>query len=230
MKLFCTLFLVVIALVGCSNPKDTLVPTDISKWEQLKPIVEKLSEDDKKLFLGYTIRMKFSEVLGGKGLEEGLTIGKAIEKQKIWVVEQEKKEMETKLLKQRILSEQIALKKQVDDLLIVTVLKTKLEKDSYFENQVFEIGFQNKSLKDIRGIKGVVKFIDIFDKEVGAVSFGYDDGLKAGATGAWRGVRQYNQFIESHRAVANLEEGKYTTRFEPEMIIFSDGTKLEIKE
>lgn len=231
MKSNLLIVLVTLALFGCSGPKDTVVPTDIAKWEtELKSPIEKLTEEDKKLFLGFVMRAKLGEVFGGKGLEEGLTIGKAIEKQKAWIEEQGQKEAEAKLLKQKLEAERAALRKQVDDLLTVTVLKLKLVNESYSENQLIELGFQNKGQKDILGIKGTVKFIDIFDKEVGAVGFSYDDGLKAGASGTWKGSRRYNQFIESHKAVANLEEGKYKTRFEPEIIVFTDGTKLVIKD
>jgi hypothetical protein len=231
MKLNLVIIMFALALLGCGGAKDKAVPSDMAKWDtELKPSIDKLTEEDKKLFLGFVMRAKLGEVFGGKGLEDGLTIGKAIERQKTWVDEQAKKEAEAKLLKQKLEAERAALRKQVDDLLTVTVLNLKLVKESYSENQLIVLGFQNNGQKDILGIKGTVKFIDIFDKEVGAVGFSYDDGLKAGAAGTWNGSRRYNQFIESHKAVANLEEGKYKTRFEPEMIVFSDKTKLIIKD
>lgn len=40
------------------------------------------------------------------------------------------------------------------------------------------------------------------------------------------GGRDYNQFLDPHRAVWTLEERKCTTKFVPEMIVFKDGTKL----
>jgi hypothetical protein len=106
MKSNLLIVLVTLALFGCSGPKDTVVPTDIAKWEtELKSSIEKLTEEDKKLFLGFVMRAKLGEVFGGKGLEEGLTIGKAIEKQKAWIEEQGQKEAEAKLLKQKLEAE-----------------------------------------------------------------------------------------------------------------------------
>lgn len=231
MKINRFVILFVLVLVGCSGPKDKIVPADMGTWDtELKSSVDKLTDEDKKLFLGFVVRAKLGEVFGGNGIEEGLTIGKAIDKQKEWIEERKQKEEESRLLKEQIEAERAALRKQVDDLLTVAILQLKLVEESYIKNQHFEIGFQNKGKKDILGIKGSIKFIDIFDKEVGAVGFSYDDGLAAGASGTWHGVRSYNQFMPAHIAVANLEEGKYTTRFEPEMIVFTDGTKLQIKE
>lgn len=38
-------------LVGCSNPKSAQIPTDPEKWEELKPQIEKLNEEDKNYLL-----------------------------------------------------------------------------------------------------------------------------------------------------------------------------------
>jgi hypothetical protein len=229
-----TKFFIAIALltlIACSDPKETVIPTDIGTWDKaLKPSIEKLNDDEKKMFLGFTMRAKMGEVLGGKGIESGTTVGKAIDQQKKWIAEREAKEVEEKALKAKLMADQVVLKKQIDDLITVAVLELRLEKESYREKQFIKLGLQNKGTRDIRGISGSMKFIDIFDKEVGTVNFKYTDGLKAGSTGSWTGTRDYNQFLEEHKAVARLEEGKYKAVFEPEMIVFEDGTKLALKQ
>lgn len=217
-------------LVSCTKAKDTVIPTDMSKWDtELKPSVEKLSDEDKGLFAAYMMRAKMGEAFGGKA-EEGLTIGKAIENQKAWKAERDKKDQEAQLLKEKLEKEQLALQKQVDEMLTVTVLKMGLEKESFQTNQIIRLGFKNNGTKDISGIKGTMHFIDMFDKEIGSIGFSFTDGIKAGATAKWSGSRHYNQFIDEHRALAGVEEGKYTTRFKPTMIVFKDGTKLALPE
>ena len=216
-------------LAACSDPKSIVIPNDMSTWDKtLKPSIEKLTEDEKKLFLGYTMRAKMGEVFGGKGIEQGMTVGKAIEQQRAWIEEHKAKEAAEKALKAKLQAEQAALKKQIDDLVTITVLELSLQKDRFTDNQIIKLGLQNKGAKDLRGISGTVKFIDIFDKEVGAIHFSYDNGLKAGSTASWIGSRHYNQFLEAHKAIARLEEGKYKTVFEPEMLVFEDGTKMSI--
>ena len=100
----------------------------------------------------------------------------------------------------------------------------------YSEYQQFRIGAQNKTSKVVVGVSGEIKFIDVFDKEVGAVSFGMSERIEPGSTSIWTGGRDYNQFLDEHRAVWNLEQGKYTTRFVPEMVVFEDGSRLGVPE
>jgi len=213
---------VALALFGCGGPKDRVVPADMGKWEaELEASIENLDEEDKKLFASFVARARLGEVFGNKGVEKGLTIGKAIEHQKAWIERKKREEAE---------AERAALLKQADDLLAVTVLKLEVVSESSSERQLLELGLRNKGKKDIHGVKGTVKFMGISGKEVGAIEFSYDNGLKAGASAVWKGSRHYNPLVASHKAVANLEEGKYTTRFEPEMIVFTDGTEFAIKK
>jgi hypothetical protein len=51
--------------------------------------------------------------------------------------------------------------------------------------------------------------------------------IKPGGEVTWEGGRDYNQFISEHKAVWNLEEGKYKTKFVPSAIVFSDGSQLK---
>lgn len=71
-------------------------------------------------------------------------------------------------------------------------------------------------------------FIDVFDKEVTTVSFAISESIDPSKTAIWTGGRDFNQFIDSHSALWNLEVGKYTTTFIPEMIVFKDGSKLSV--
>lgn len=224
------IFTSLLFLASCTGAKNTVIPADMSKWDtELKPSIDKLSDEDKALLAGYLMRSKMGEAFGGK-TEQGITIGKAIENQKSWKAEQDKKALEAKLLKEKLEQEQAALQKQVDEMLTVTVLSMKLEKASFQTNQVIKLGFKNNGTKDISGIKGAVHFIDMFDKEIGSLGFSFTDGIKAGGTAKWGGSRHYNQFMDEHRALAGLEEGKYTTRFKPEMIVFKDGSKLALPD
>lgn len=225
-------------LAACSDPKQSIVPSDPAQWDaELKPIIEKLNDDEKKLLGAYLIRSKMGEAFGGEPMLPGTTVADAIQNQKDWQIAAEKKKAEEQALKEqkaaeekalqeRLAAEKAAVKKRIDDAVTVTVLNTYLQKIKYDEQQVIEIGLSNNGTKDIRGIKGTVHFVDIFDNDVGEISFGYDDGLKAGEATTWTGSRDYNQFMKEHKAIAQLEKGKYTSRFEPEIIIFADGEKL----
>ncbi len=87
-----TIFSLLILISGCENPKDVTVPKDISTWESDEHFIEaakKLSDEDKKLLLAYSMRAMLSEAFGGEGLKDGTTIGQAIDIQKAWQAEQE---------------------------------------------------------------------------------------------------------------------------------------------
>ena len=128
-----------------------------------------------------------------------------------------------------------ALRKQVEDLLTVTVLELRVEKGgiepgNLFDQLLIKLGFQNKGSKDIKSITGEVKFMDLSDKEVGSFHFTYDEGVDAGKKATWIHTRHDKEFMQSHKALARLEEGKYKTRFEPELIVFVDGSKLIVTD
>jgi opacity protein-like surface antigen len=238
-----------LVLTACSKVKDTVVPTDMSTWDkELAPIVQKLEEEDKKLFVGYVMRMKMGEAFGAKGggIPFGTTVGQAIEQQKTWQAEFERKQAAEKAERERKAAEEAALKrkleeeraaaiKKINEAVTVTLLaKRELPRDFNLRRisdyQEFEIGVQNISKKDVVGVAGTMEFIDVFDKSVGGVNFKVSQTIKPGATYRWVGGRDYNQFIDHHRALWNLEDGKYKTRFVPSAVVYADGEKLELPE
>ena len=232
MKHFAVLLVAIAMLWGCSKPADTVIPSDMSAWDkELAAELKKLSDADRERVGAYLLRAKFGEVMGGKGVPPGTTIGQALEAQKKWEVEQAAKRAEEEALKKRLEQERAAAMDELSKVVTVTlVAKQELPKNfdagRYSDYQVFRIGVQNNSGKPIVGVAGELKFIDIFDKEVGSVVFRISETVEPGKSVTWKGTRDYNQFIDEHRAVWNLQEGKYSTRFVPEMVVFKDGTKL----
>lgn len=227
-----SLLLISLALYGCNNPQSTVIPTDMSKLEQIQDSVKKLSEDDRKQLMAYLVRTQMSAALGnGTGPEPGVTIGEALKRQKQWVADQEKQELAQVALKAKLAAEHEAAMKKFASTVTVSVLSKNLSPKNYdigrySDVQEIKLGIENLTDKDIAGVKGRVKFYDIFGKEAGAIGFSLDSGIKAKSTETWEGSRDYNQFLDSHKSLAALEEGKYTTKFEPEMIVFTDGTKM----
>lgn len=227
------LILVIAGLTACTDPKSTIISTADSDKEKMQEVMKKLSDEERQLVAAYMMRTLVSGAMSGKAdLPIGVTVGDAIKQQKEWIDEQKKKEAEQAALKAKLAAEAEAFRREVESAVTVTVIeKSVLPKDiyrsRYSDIQVIKLGFENKSGKDIAGIEGELAFYDIFDKEVGSINFSYDDGIKAGATSKWTGTRDINEFRREHRALANLEEGKYTTKFKPETIVFADGTKLK---
>ena len=194
-----------------------------------------MPEEDKKKIAAYLMRAKMGEVFGGKGIPPGTTIGTALEEQGKWEAEQEAKKAAEEALKKKLEQERADAIKKLSSAVTVTLLAKKelpknYELGQYSEYQQFRIGVQNNTDKQIVGVSGEIKFIDVFDKEVGAVNFRISENIDPTKSATWVGGRDYNQFIEAHRAVWNLEQGKYTTKFIPEMVVFKDGSKLVVPE
>lgn len=232
MKRTLALLIAVAVLSGCSKPTDAVIPSNMATWDkELAPHLKKLSDEDREKVASYLMRAKVGEVFGGKGVPPGTTIGQALEAQKKWEAEQAAKRAEEEALKKKLEQERATAVEQLNKAVTVTLLaKQEVPKNfdagRYSEYQQFRIGVQNNSEKPIAGVAGEIKFIDVFDAEVGAVNFRITENIAPGKSATWVGGRNYNQFIDAHRAVWNLEEGKYTTKFIPDMVVFQDGTKL----
>lgn len=225
-------FAALVLLAACSKPTDTVIPTDMGMWEkELAPQAKKLTEEDREKLGRYMLRAKLGEAFGGKPMPVGMTIGEALKEQTKFEAERAEKEAQEAALKEKLAKERNAAIDKLNKLVTVTLLEKSqvprnFEARRFSDEQHFRIGFQNDSDKAIAGVSGELKFIDIFDKEVGAVSFRVTETIVPGQTVVWNGSRDYNQFNDEHRAVWNLESGKYKTRFVPSMVVFADGTKL----
>lgn len=240
MRFQISVLVVAMALVGCTKPTDVTIPSDMAQWDkELAPAIKKLSSDDQKLLQGYLMRAKISEAFSkGAAIPVGTTVGTAIAEQRKWAEEQEilqaaerAKAAEEKALKEKLAQEDAAAQAKLSNAVRVVLMSKGQEPSNpragrYSDRQTFTIGVLNKSVKAITGVSGKLEFIDMFDKVVGAVSFGITEPIEPGFDVKWEGARDYNQFIAEHRAVWNLEEGRYTTRFVPEAIVFADGTKI----
>lgn len=237
MRAVATAMLAAVLMVsGCSKPTDAVIPTNMDSWdEKLAPEIKKLSEPEREKVAAYLIRAKMGETFGGGGIPPGMTIGQAIDAQSKWEAEQAAKRAEEEALKKTLEKERAAALKQLNKAVTVTLLaKRELPKNynigRYSEYQEFRIGAQNNTENPIVGVSGQITFIDVFDKEVGTVNFRISENIDPGKTVVWTGGRDYNQFLDEHRDVWNLEDGKYTTRFTPEMVVFGNGEKLTVLE
>lgn len=243
MKKILGLILMSAILAACSNAKDTVIPMDTAKWDtDLAPKVADLEQEDKELLAGYLARTKLSELFnkdGGSAIPIGTTVGEAIESQRQFVAErkarEEKEAAEAKALKEKFEAESKATREKIMGAITVTLVsKQRVYQDfsagRYSDQQRFIIGVENKSDKPIIGVAGEMDFYDVFDNEVGSVNFDISETIQPGATFKWNGLRDYNQFLDTHKALWNLEEGKYTTKFTPEAVLFADGSKLMMPE
>lgn len=220
-------------LSGCSNPKNKEIPTDPDKWDTLKPEVEKLNDEEKQLLTQYIMRKAMGQAFGGGGVEAGTTIGDAIDEQRNWIKEKDTQEKAEAELKAKVEAQKKAKIEQVNK--ILTVALTKKEGRSTYSfsedpNEIyFEIAFENKGVKDISGVKGVAHFNDMFGDNIKSLSLSYDEGVKVDQMALYKASTNFNQFMSEDKALLSTDISKIKFTFEPQVVLFADGSKIEIK-
>lgn len=245
MRLYAATIVAVALLVGCSGPKDAPLPQDLSKMEALKPILEKLTPEERELVGGYVVRQtigaKFGELLGGAkaaGIPEGMTVGKAIEEQRKFRADQLIEEAKQKAVKDKLKAERDLAEKAMREAVTVTLVSKALKPEHGASGMVLDekievvFGYKNNTVKDIAGVKGRISIRDQFGDELSAFQVSNDDTIKAGASITWTGGRSVKYAMGSNkdRKLIELADDKYTTQWNPQVIVFSDGIKMTLPE
>lgn len=230
-----------ILLVACSGPKDTPLPRDLDKMDTIKPAMEKLTPEERELAAGYimrhTIGAKLGGLFGGKegpGIPDGMTIGKAIEEQRKFKADAAIEEAKQQALKAKLQAEREAAQKQMREAVTVTLVSKKLATEHGYsgivtdENLQVVFGYKNNTDKDVAGVKGYVSVKDLFGEEISGFLISNDNTIPAGQSATWTGSRSVRFALGDNkdRKLAELGEDKYKVVWEPEMIVFKDGTKL----
>lgn len=236
-----TILLCSIVLAACSGPKDTPLPRDLDKMDTIKPAMEKLTPEERELAAGYimrhTVAAKLGGLFGGKegpGIPEGMTIGKAIDEQRQFKADAALEEAKQQALKAKLQAEREAAQKQMREAVTVTLVSKKLVVEHGYsgivtdENLQVVFGYKNNTDKEVAGVKGYVSVKDLFGEEISGFLISNDTTIPAGQSTTWTGSRsvQFSLGHNNDRKLADLGEDKYKVVWEPEMIVFKDGTKL----
>lgn len=220
---------------GCSRPKSTLVPSDPQKWDQLADSVKKLSDDDRKEFTAYMMRVTMASAFGGNktiAVPPGTTIGDAISDQKKWETDQQAEEAKANILKAKVAAERIASMKKLSDAATViladlTVLPKDYEASRYSDRLSFVYAVDNHTAKAISGIKGTVVFKDQFGANIERMSLSMDEDIAPKRSRTITGYgKDINQFEANDTKLAVTPLAKMHVTFEPQIINFADGSTL----
>lgn len=233
------------ALAACGGPKDTPLPKDLEKMESIKPAMEKLTPEERELAAGYimrhTVGAKLGGLFGGKegpGIPEGMTLGKAIEEQREFKADAALEEAKQQALKAKLQAEREAAMKPMLEAVTVTLVSKKIAVERGYSGMVMDenlevtFGYKNNTAKDISGVKGRVSVKDLFGDEISAFQISNDSTIKAGQTATWTGSRsvRFSMGNNNDRKLAELGDDKYKVVWEPQAIVFADGTKLVLPE
>lgn len=220
MKKILLLVITSLVLFSCSSA-DKKYSKDTFE-NDVKELKKDLSEEDFEI-LGKTIlRSAFLKTdLEGKTYSEILKEGKEWEKQ------QAAAELEQKLLAEKALKEEQERIVRLREAVVVSCFDKGFQKYNYEDYITYKFAIQNKSDKDFRAIKGTLIFTDLFDDEITRINFKYDQPIKAGETVNWNATTDYNQFKDEDKTMRNKDLKDLKVIWNPEKIIFEDGTTLE---
>ena len=212
------------------NPRNAVIPENIADYkEKLGDSIKRLSESDSKLLMRYTVRHGMLKAFGGGEAYKPVTIGEAIDEQKSFSAQQTQHDAETEKLKADVEAERKAKMDEVNKAITVSYLGKKIHPGDYREFVEVRVAYQNNTNKDISGIKGRYVFKDVFGDVIFSLNSSMDRTLKASEkyTEEGRGF-DYNRFKDQDAKFKDTPDDKIKFEFQPEAIVFADGSKVEI--
>lgn len=224
-------------LAGCNGAKNTEIPTDIQNLDSIKTAVDKLEPEERELVAGYVLRHTLGAAFGDKtaGIPPGVTIGKAIDEQRDFLAQKKIEEAKQAALKAELEARKEAAMKQMRDAVTVTLVSKAIEVERGYSGIVTDeqfavsFGYKNNTDKAIAGVKGYVSIKDLFGDEISGFALSNDDTIEPGSSMTWLGSRSVKYAVGNNndRKLAELDDTKYKVVWEPQVIVFTDGSKLE---
>jgi len=223
-------------VAACSDPRNTALPDDPTKLDALKPQVEKLTPDERELLATYLTRRAMKGTMFGTmaGATDAKTIGEAIENQRSFKAAAEKQAAEEAALKAKAKAELEAAQKAMRDVVTVALVSKKLDVERGYSGIEMDrkiqitLAYKNNGAKDIAGVKGRVVVNDLFGDQLSVFGISNDDTIRAGSTVMWTGGRSMRFSLGDNKDAKflDLADDKFRVVWEPQMIVFSDGTKM----
>ncbi len=195
-------------------------------------IRESENEETVKNITTYIMQEAMRDALKDDDKKENNLIGKSykellIQADKLAAEIKEKEEEEKRLkLEEERRRKEIYLK--ISESITFALTKKGYSEYNYQDYITYTFTFENKSNKDILGVKGSVTFYDIFDEKIKSLSLSYDNGIESGKIVNYRAQTDYNQFISDDKKLKDTELNKLKVVWEPEQLIFSDGEKISL--
>ncbi|MFC5498152.1 hypothetical protein ACFPOE_11450 [Caenimonas terrae] len=204
--------------------------------ETINPQLQKLTPEERELLAKYFIRKTMKGTMFGAmaGNTDAATIGQAIENQRAYAADTAKRESEEAALKAKAKAEHEAAMKALRDVVTVALVSKKVAEEHGMSGMLMDrrleitVAYRNNGTKDIAGVKGALVVSDLFGDELSTFRISNDSTIRVGGSTIWSGGRslQFNMGQNKDEKFAELPEDKYKVQWEPEVIVFTDGTKL----
>ena len=115
------------------------------------------------------------------------------------------------------------IKELYEETLVAKLQSMKVQERNYSHYIDIGIRFENLSDRNIRGVKGVATFKDIFGDTIKQVKLSMDHGIPAKSVYLYDGSIEINQFDDSAISLAGKDIEKIQFSFDPEIILFESN-------
>ena len=243
---FAFIFVVALLFTACGGDAyDQKIPRDMETWktnESFQKAVDTIQGEDKERLTRWMLRSAMGTALGGAipdiSIRDAIKNQEEFEKKAKEEAAQEaaaeaKAAEEAKALAEQIEKEQIAAAEKMNAVLTVSYLGSEFVA-SNFHKQIFDdhfllsFAFKNKSTTTLSGFKGVVTFSDMFDETIKEIEVSLDQSIPAGEIFSGTLTVDYNQFNDEDKKFKSTNKDKMKVSWIPLVLIFEDGTKLEM--
>lgn len=223
-------------LAACGDPKDVAIPGNPGDWEvALSDVFHQLNEQDRTLLAGYLTRARIGEGFGRLGVPRGISVGRAIEHERDYLVRASRAAADREAqLQQHTALRQTAIDTirsvvtvRVDD---VQVQRGNARRRRTADLQQVWLTLQNQGEMPIKAVVGEAVLLDMRGAEVARIGFRCNTTIAPGQSVRWHGERVFDTSLPGHQMLADLKPGQYSTRFEPSLVAFSDGSKLSVAQ
>lgn len=114
---------------------------------------------------------------------------------------------------------------EIDSMFDVKLVGKRVFEANYADHLAFDFIFTNNTDKDIKAVKGIAHFTDLFDTEIISLNFTIEELVLAGQSIKNNDYSmELNQFIDTHNRLRSITMDNLKMRFEVQSIIFKDGS------
>lgn len=225
----------ILLFVACSDPQAMVIPPDPNAWsseafvERLKSTSQELSQEEAQRLASFLMRQSLTR---GEIPPTGITVREAIEAQAAWETAQQQKQIEADLLAARVRAEREQRLTVLREAVSVALVEFQPRDANpragrYSQDIALSLAYRNNSTeRTVTGVRGVMTFYDLFETPIKQVRFALEEPLRPSTTELWVGSVDINPFIQDEANLWGRSMNQIHTVWEPEIILFDDGTSL----
>lgn len=220
MKYLIPITLIILLMGSCSSAVDQPYNEETFAQDAVE-LKEELSKDELVLISMYIMR----QGLTGDQIAPGTTYGELLQEAKEAKAEQERKAKEEEERLAKLRAEEQARLQKLKDAIDVAVINKEFHEGTFTSKLGLTFNFDNNSQKEIKAFTGAVIAYDQFGEEIKRMSFKHQEPVATTTktTYYW----DVNEYIDGDVALVNADLKDLKFEWQPEAVIFTDGTTLE---